>query len=199
MTAGTAFRVGLAVVALGAAVAAATGVRRAPAAAPARLLSAPAPAPPMAFDLSRWVGKGLGAMQRDPVLGPRIRAALGERQADLDTYLPDLAHMRAEKGPPGFLVLAGGLDADRNGFLFVSDEGHATLAFYHREGGRARVRLFSSDPRYVSRVAPLLPELTTWFAGDAPVSVSLRSPWEMPEGGGLPPFLAAREVVAPGS
>ncbi len=191
MTAATLVRAGLAAVALGAAVAAATGVGRAPTASPARLLSAPAPAPPLAFDLSRWVGKGLGAMQRDPVLGARIRAALGDRLGDLDTYLPDLAHMRAEKGPAGLLVLAGGLDADRNGFLFVSPEGHATFAFYHREGDRARVRLYSSDPRYVSRVAPLLPEVTSWFAGGAPVSVALQSPWEMPEGGALPAFLAA--------
>lgn len=159
------------------------------AAAPARSGSV-SPSLPVAFDLSHWVGKGLRSMLKDPVLGANIRAALGERFDEVESYLPDLAHMRAEKGAGGFLVLAGGLDADRNGFLFVSPEGHTTLAFYDRDGERATVRLFSSDARYVSRVAPLLPEVTVWFSGSAPVVVRLLSPWELPAGGQLPAFLA---------
>lgn len=177
----------------GAAVALAVGAvttRGRSTAAPTRSSSIP-PSLPVAFDLSHWVGKGLRSMLRDPVLGTNIRAALGERLGEVESYLPDLAHMRAEKGVAGFLVLAGGLDANRNGFLFVSPEGHTTLAFYDRDGERATVRLFSSDARYVSRVAPLLPEVTVWFTGRAPVVVRLQSPWELPAGGQLPAFLAA--------
>lgn len=163
------------------------------AAAPSRSGSLP-PSPPLAFDLSRWVGKGLRPMLKDPVLGANIRSALGERLDEIESYLPDLSHMRAEKGAGGFLVLAGGLDANRNGFLFVSPEGHTTLAFYDRDEARSTVRLFSSDARYVSRVAPLLPEVTVWFTGNAPVAVRLLSPWELPAGGQLPAFLVASGV-----